>query len=202
MSLLAAHVIYALAWLSFGLGHSLLAGTRAKELLAPALGPYYRIAYNLLAGIHLSAVWLVGGWAFAGAAPFALSGAARAGLTGLSILGVVILLLALRGYDLGRLAGTAQIRAHRRGTAEPEDEPLRTDGFHAWVRHPLYAGAYMILWGNAQDRLGLAMAIWGSAYLAVGTMFEERRLLKLYGEAYRSYRARVPAVFPWRGKAL
>ena len=202
MSLLAAHLIYALAWFSFGLGHSLLAGTRAKALLAPALGPWYRIAYNVLAGVHLLAVWLVGGWAFAGAAPFALAGAVRAGLTGLSILGIVILLLALRGYDLGRLAGTAQIRNHRRGISEPEDEPLRTDGFHAWVRHPLYAGAYLILWGNAQDPFGLATAIWGSAYLAVGTMFEERRLIRLYGEEYRRYQASVPAIFPWRGKAL
>ncbi|MBE9553479.1 MAG: isoprenylcysteine carboxylmethyltransferase family protein, partial [Proteobacteria bacterium] len=60
MSLLAAQIIYALAWFSFGLGHSLLAGTRAKDLLAPALGPYYRIAYNALAGIHIAAVWLAG----------------------------------------------------------------------------------------------------------------------------------------------
>jgi protein-S-isoprenylcysteine O-methyltransferase Ste14 len=202
MNLLAAHLIYALAWFSFGLGHSLLAGTRAKALLAPALGPYYRIAYNALAGIHIAAVWLAGKWLFGGASPFALPDAARAGLTGLSILGIVILLLALRGYDLGRLAGTAQIRNYRRGTAEPEDEPLRTDGFHAWVRHPLYAAAYLILWGNAQDPFGLATAVWASAYLAIGTMFEERRLLKLYGEAYRSYQAKVPAIFPWRGKVL
>jgi len=202
MSLTAAHIVYALAWFSFGAGHSLFAGTPAKALLTPALGPYYRIAYNLLASAHLFAVWLVGGWAFAGAAPVALPVAVGIGLTGLSILGVLILLLALRGYDLGLLAGTAQIRNHRLGISEPADEPLRTGGLHAWVRHPLYAGAYLILWGNAQDLFGLATAIWGSAYLMVGTMFEERRLLTLYGDAYRNYRTRVPAVFPWRGKAL
>ena len=202
MTTIAAHALYALAWFSFGLGHSLLAGTRAKALLAPALGPYYRIAYNGLAGIHVAGVWLAGKWLFAGAAPFALTGTVGAGLTGLSILGIVFFLLALRGYDLGRLAGTTQIRNHRLGTAEPEDEPLRTDGFHAWVRHPLYAGAYLILWGNAQDPFGLATAIWASAYFAIGTMFEERRLRKLYGDAYRSYQASVPAIIPWRGKAL
>lgn len=202
MSMIAAQLVYALAWFGFGLGHSLLAGVRAKALLTPALGPYYRLTYNLLAAVHISAVWLLGRWLLGDAAPFALSGAARAGMTGLSVLGIAILLLALRGYDLGRLAGTTQIRNHRLGTPEPEDEPLRTDGFHAWVRHPLYAGAYLILWGNALDSFALATAIWGSAYLAIGTMFEERRLLKLYGEAYRRYRAQVPAVLPWRGKAL
>ena len=197
-----AHIVYALAWFSFGVGHSWLAGAGARDRLMPALGPYYRITYNAFAGLHLAAVWLAGKWLLGGAAPFALPGAARAGLYGVSVLGLVILLLALRDYDLGRFAGTTQIRNHRRGIAAPEDEPLHTGGFHAWVRHPLYSGAYLILWGNAQDPFGLATAIWASAYLAVGTMFEERRLLKLYGEAYRRYRARVPAIIPWRGKAV
>jgi protein-S-isoprenylcysteine O-methyltransferase Ste14 len=202
MTPIAAHILYALAWLSFGFGHSLLAGSRVKARLAPALGPWYRLAYNALAGVHIAAVWLFGAWLLGGAAPFALPAAVRAGLYGVSILGLVILLLALRDYDLGRFVGTTQIRNHRLGIDAPEDEPLHTGGFHAYVRHPLYAAAYLVLWGNAQDPFGLATAIWASAYLAIGTMFEERRLLKLYGEAYRSYRAQVPAIIPWRGKAV
>jgi len=197
-----AHILYALAWAGFGLGHSLLAGTRAKGLLAPALGAWYRLTYNGFAALHIAAVWLFGRWLLGDGAPFALPAAARAGMYGVSLVGIVIMLLALRGYDLGLFAGMAQIRAHRQGRAAPEDEPLRTDGWHAYVRHPLYAGAYMILWGNAQDPFGLATAAWGSAYLAIGTVFEERRLLRLYGEEYRRYRERVPAVFPWRGKAM
>ena len=198
----AAQIVYALAWFSFGIGHSLLAGAQVKARLAPALGPWYRIAYNAFAVLHLAAVVLAGNWLLADAAPFALPAAARAGLTGVSILGLVIVLLALRDYDLGRFVGITQIRNHKRGIAAPDDEPLHTGGFHAWVRHPLYAGTYLILWGNAQDPFGLATAVWGSAYLAIGTMFEERRLLKLYGDAYRRYRAKVPALIPWRGKAV
>jgi len=127
---------------------------------------------------------------------------ARLALWGVSALGLLVLLLALRDYDLGRFAGTAQVRSCRRGTDEPEDEPLHTGGFHAYVRHPLYTGAYLLVWGNAQDPLGLATAVWASAYLAVGTWFEERRLLALYGDAYARYRAKVPALIPWRGKAI
>jgi protein-S-isoprenylcysteine O-methyltransferase Ste14 len=202
MTTTLAHFMYALAWGTFGLGHSLLAGARAKALFMPALGAWYRLTYNLFAALHIGGVWLLGRWLLGDAASFALPGAARAGLTGLLVLGVLVLLLALRGYDLGRLAGVTQLRNHRRGTPEPEDEPLRTDGMHAWVRHPLYGGVYLILWGNAQDPFALATAIWASAYLAIGTWFEERRLLELYGEDYRRYREKVPAVFPWRGRAL
>lgn len=198
----AAHILYGLAWLSFGAGHSLLAGRRAKARLEPALGPYYRLAYNGFAAVHIAAVWLLGAWLIGGAAAFALPGAVRAVLWGISGLGLIVLLVALRDYDLGRFAGTAQIRSSSRGTAEPEDEPLHTGGFHAYVRHPLYAGAYLLVWGNAQDPFGLATAVWASVYLAVGTACEERRLLALYGDAYARYRAKVPALIPWRGKVL
>ena len=35
-------------------------------------------------------------------------------------------------------------------------------------------------------------------YLALGTHFEERKLLALYGNDYRDYRDRVPALIPWK----
>lgn len=202
MTPISAHLVYALAWVTFGLGHSLLAGLRIKGLLTPVLGAYYRLAYNLFATLHIGSVWLLGQWLLGEAAPFPLPIATSTALTGLSILGVVLLLVALRGYDLGRLAGTTQIRNHWRGIDEPEDEPLRIDGMHAWVRHPLYAAAYLILWGHAQDPFALATAVWASVYLAIGTWFEERKLLRLYGDDYKRYREKVPAVFPWRGRAL
>lgn len=202
MTPIADHLIYAVAWVTFGLGHSLLADRRAKQIMMPALGAYYRLAYNLVATLHVAAVWLLGSRLLGNDAPYALPDAVRTAMSGLSILGVIVLLAALRGYDLGRLTGTTQIRNHRHGIEEPEDEPLRTDGLHAWVRHPLYSGAYLILWGHAQDPLALATAIWASAYFAIGTWFEERKLLRLYGDAYRRYRETVPAILPWRGKAI
>ena len=202
MSLIEAHMIYALAWCSFGFGHSLLASERAKDLIVPSLGPYYRLAYNALASVHIFAVWLLGFWLFEGTPTFALSTTVQGGLYGISVLGFAILVLALREYDLGLLAGTAQIRNHRLGLGEPETEPLHTAGFHAYVRHPIYSGAYLIFWGNCQDQLGLATAIWGSIYLTIGAMHEERYLWRLYGDAYQNYRAKVPAFIPWRGKSL
>jgi len=202
MTLIEIHFFYALAWCSFGFGHSLLASERAKHLVVPSLGPYYRLAYNALAGAHIFAVWLLGFWLFDGTPTFSLPTTVQSGLHGLSGLGIVILVLALREYDLGLLAGTAQIRTHRSGLGEPEIEPLHTVGFHAYVRHPIYSGAYLIFWGNCQDQFGLATAIWGSIYLTVGAMHEERYLLRLYGSAYQNYRARVPAFIPWRGKVL
>jgi protein-S-isoprenylcysteine O-methyltransferase Ste14 len=119
----------------------------------------------------------------------------RVGLGAVHLAGWGVMLWSARFYDLGRLGGLAQLRR----PDEAEDEPLRLDGPHARVRHPLYSGAFLILWGAALSPLGLATAVWGSLYLLAGTWCEERRLLARYGEAYAAYRARVPAFIPWRG---
>lgn len=202
MTIWHAHAVYGLAWLSFGLGHSLLAGEAAKRWLRPRLGGGVRIAYNAIAIVHLAAVAAVGHWAFAATAPWPLPPALRAALLTVAAAGVVLLVVAGRGYDLGRLSGLRQLRAARQGIVEAEDEPLRTDGLHRFVRHPLYSAAFLVLWGLVDDHQSAATAAWGSVYLVIGTWAEERRLLRRYGQAYTDYRRRVPAFVPWHGRAI
>jgi protein-S-isoprenylcysteine O-methyltransferase Ste14 len=197
-----AHAVYALAWLSFGLGHSLLAGETAKQLLRPHFGAAVRVVYNVIAVVHLALVAAIGHWAFATTPPWSLPPAVRAAGIAVTVVGVVLLLVAGRGYDLGRLSGVHQLRAARRGLDEAEDEPLRTDGLHRLVRHPLYSAAFLVLWGLVEDHQSLATAVWGSVYLVIGTWAEERRLLRRYGQAYADYRRRVPAFVPWIGRAI
>ncbi|NQV85178.1 MAG: isoprenylcysteine carboxylmethyltransferase family protein [Rhodospirillales bacterium] len=196
---LLAHLIYGLGWLSFGLVHSILATVAVKQRLRLMFDAGYRLAYNLWAVVHIGAVWGLGNRLLSNQ-PFE-SGIEPA-LTGVRLLGIAILLLALREYDLGRFSGLSQIRAHRRGQPDPGDEALVTKGLHQFVRHPLYLGAYMILWGGAVNEFGLATAVWGSLYLAVGARHEEGALLALHGAAYATYQRRVPAVIPWKGKVL
>jgi methanethiol S-methyltransferase len=194
----SGHFFYALAWLSFGLGHSLLAGSR----LRPLLGSFQRAAFNGIACAHLAVVW-IGGWVvFGGGASFAPPAWAGYGLTAVYVAGWLVLLIGLREYDLGRFAGTRQIRNHFRGVEEAEDEPLRTSGLLRAIRHPLYGGAFLILWGRVASEFDLATAVWGSLYLLAGAACEERRLLALYGNAYAEYRRRVPAFIPWKGRAI
>ena len=198
-----AHLIYALGWLSFGAVHSVLAGPGAKHRLNALFGDYYRLSYNLFAVLHIGAVWVFGQRTL-DASPFALEPGIETALTAIRGLGVLVLILALREYDLGLFSGLKQIRAGKQGAAtngdEDGDEPLVTDGLHRFVRHPLYLGVIMILWGGAVSDFGLATAVWGSLYLFIGARHEERSLSALYGEAYADYKRRVPAVIPWKGK--
>ncbi|MDE2006260.1 MAG: isoprenylcysteine carboxylmethyltransferase family protein [Rhodospirillales bacterium] len=193
-------ILYALLWASFGAGHSLLAGARGHALLARAAGAADRLAYNLIALCHLGLVLGIGAWTMRGAGAFALPAPLGAAMTAMALGGVAILLAGGRGYDLPRFLGLAQLR---RGAAEHAlgAEPLTVTGLNAWVRHPLYLGLLMLLWGMARGRFALATAILASAYVLIGIRFEEQRLLRLHGAAYRAYRARVPMLLPWKRPA-
>jgi protein-S-isoprenylcysteine O-methyltransferase Ste14 len=197
------HLIYGIAWLAFGFVHSILAGETAKWRLAALLGAKYRLAYNLFSALHIALVVFGGQALLAGqAAAFAWPAGMDIALWSVRYTGAAILIGALTQYDLGRFGGLTQIRMSNRNQSAAENEPLHLSGIHRYVRHPLYAGAYLFLWGGLEDEFGLATAIWGSLYLAIGTHFEERCLLREHGARYADYRMAVPALIPWKGRAI
>ena len=122
------HFLYALLWLSFGLGHSILASASVKGALSSRLGPSYRLGYNIFAVLHLAALFWVGReFLSSGAVGFDLSPNFIICLDSVRGIGVLIIVAAVLHYDLGRFGGLSQIRAARKGSAE-QDEPFRTHG--------------------------------------------------------------------------
>jgi protein-S-isoprenylcysteine O-methyltransferase Ste14 len=192
MTVWQAHVLYALAWLAFGVVHSILAGEAVKSRMQPLFGRGYRLAYNVFAVVHTAATIAFGAWVFPELRPFDLP----AWLYGIQFAlfagGCVLMAAGARQFDMGLFSGLAQVRG------KAEDEPLRTEGLLGRIRHPLFAAGFLLLWGSAVNEVGLATAIWGSVYLYAGSRFEERRLLRLYGQPYADYLRRVPAFAPWR----
>ncbi|MBB4286696.1 methyltransferase family protein [Roseospira goensis] len=186
-----AHALYVALWASFGLGHSVFANRGVKRRLA-GLGRWYRLAYNAIATVHIGLVFGLGLWLLGDAPAFDLPGIVRGAMLGGAVLGVALLLWSSRYYDMARLAGLRQIRE----PDAPEDEALRLDGPHRFVRHPFYASGLLIVWGLALSPFGLATALWASAYLVIGAAVEERRLLRRYGAAYAAYRRRIPGFIP------
>ena len=195
---LSQQLIYGVLWLLFGAGHSVLASETAKRLTRALFGRLERLAYNLIAVVHFVATVAAGRYLLGGASaePFDLPPLVQASMGAALVAGAGLILLALRHYDLRRFAGIARV-----GEGEAP-EALHTEGLHRLIRHPLYSGAFLLLIGGATDPFGLATCLWASLYLVIGTWFEERRLISLYGDAYRRYRAAVPAFIPWRGRAL
>jgi protein-S-isoprenylcysteine O-methyltransferase Ste14 len=125
--------------------------------------------------------------------PFLVFGRpAPAALGGGAVLAVLGLLL--RGWAAGTIR---------------KDEELTTNGPYSRLRHPLYAGSFLIGMG-----LAVAGGHWIWPLLVVGffaaiygrTVADERaRLTELFGARYVEYAARVPALlprlFPYRAEA-
>ncbi|MGE0734405.1 MAG: isoprenylcysteine carboxylmethyltransferase family protein [Alphaproteobacteria bacterium] len=194
-----AQLILGLLWLSFGAVHSVTASPAFKRRVEPKLGGLYRVVYNIAAGVHLAAILSYEYFSAAGSLKFDRPWFWSVPAIAAEILGWLIILFALGQYDMGRFLGLTQMREHARKLPPSAPEPLVVDGMHRYVRHPLYAGLFLVLWGRVSNELELATALWASLYLLIGTYFEERKLLREFGPAYATYRARVPAFVPWRG---
>lgn len=197
-----AYLFYGIAWIAFGLAHSILASETMKRCLARVFGPTYRLAYNGFAVITLAITFWLGHQYFADTEAFNHTSTIKILLSITEVSGWLLMFFALGQYDLSRFAGTHQLKAAKSGTHSDDDETLHTKGLHHYVRHPLYSAVFLVLWGAAWTPFGLATAIFGSGYLLIGTYYEERRLLVRYGEAYATYRDSVPAFIPWRGPAV
>jgi protein-S-isoprenylcysteine O-methyltransferase Ste14 len=105
---------------------------------------------------------------------------------GVQALGLLLTARAAGVLDTLELAGIRQAR----GDVRPS--PLRIVGPYRWVRHPLYLGWMLFVFGAAQmtaDRL--AFAAISSAYLLIAIPWEERSLLAALGESYREYKQKV-----------
>jgi methanethiol S-methyltransferase len=110
----------------------------------------------------------------------------------------LIQLAALVGLGLGVIqTGALAFLGIRQAISGPVPEALVTNGLYRWVRHPLYTCALVFLWASPSLSWNtLALNLGVNAYLWIGSIFEERKLLKQFGGAYAAYRARTPRLIP------
>ncbi|WP_240319121.1 methyltransferase family protein [Acidibrevibacterium fodinaquatile] len=188
-------LLYAGLWLSFALGHSAFASVGGRRVLERLAGRGDRLLYNVIAILHLALV-LIGGWIELGGRPgFAFPWPFNILRAAAVLAGIAILLIAGRSYDPARFFGFAQLRAGAPERVLPA-EALVTGGLNGRVRHPLYLGLLLLVWGDVHAPLTLATALFATAYVLVGIHFEERKLRRLYGATYDAYRAAVPMLIP------
>jgi methanethiol S-methyltransferase len=176
--------------------HSLLASLGAKAWAQQRFGPlanrWYRLAYNLFAGISglpilILLYMLPDQPIYRIPFPWIL-------LTALGqLIGILIIVMGILQTDPWHFVGLRQIIEQ-----ESIDPPMMvTSGLYSWMRHPLYTGGLLLIWLVPVMTLNLLMIfIILTIYLVLGAKLEEKRLIHEFGDQYREYRQRVPMLVP------
>ncbi len=73
---------------------------------------------------------------------------------------------------------------------------LVTGGLYGWVRHPMLSGGLLFLLTSGPSRNNVVFLGMYLSYMLVGAWYEEKRLLRIFGDDYRRYRMRVGAFVP------
>jgi len=183
------------AAMDYGVLHSLLAADSVKqaaEIRYPAIFPrYYRLIYNILAGLFLIPVGflmllLPDQSLYSIPFPYLLAALAGEGFC------VLAAALALQGTGVDDLLGLSTAAGTARATPG-----LKTDGAYRLVRHPVYTLGFVTMlffpWMTA-NRLALFVTL--SLYMVIGAHLEEKRLLRIFDADYATYRQQVPMFFP------
>jgi protein-S-isoprenylcysteine O-methyltransferase Ste14 len=103
----------------------------------------------------------------------------------------------LNHFELFGLQQVFFALAGRRAT----EMSFKTPMLYKYVRHPLYLGFVIAFFATPNMSQGhLLFAIAGTAYILVGIFFEERDLIRQFGETYRRYQQRVPMLIPFLKK--
>ena len=180
-----AIVIDVLLFGLFAAHHSLAARLNLKRWIARWTGPgLERSLYVWLASVLLALTCAC--WQRIPGTLYRTSGAASALLTAVELAGVWLTVAAARVMDPLELAG---IRQMRRQTAPGV---LQIVGPYHLVRHPLYLGWMLIVFAApVMTASRLLFAIVSSGYLVLAIPWEERALVRTFGDEYRRYREKV-----------
>lgn len=179
-------LLLAIFWILFCIIHSLLIVPKVENYLKQKLNKFarfYRLFYNFIALASLLGVLYYSrnlqGITFY-QVPVALSLA-------LVILAIAIGLAGAKEYDMRFFLGLR--------TNTPIAQ-IKTSGILNWIRHPFYTATFLLLWSrNISDKSLITNGVL-SAYLILGTLLEEQKLMREFGNTYEEYKKKAGMFLP------
>jgi methanethiol S-methyltransferase len=133
---------------------------------------------------------------------YRFQGAAAWGLWLIRLAGAAFFLWTCTNVDLKAFTGLRQASGSPEAALADDGEPadarrLNTSGPYGIVRHPMYTAAIVMLFTEPHMTIEkLLFAVFATVYFAVGSVFEERRLIDVFGQEYLDYRERTPRLVP------
>lgn len=188
------HIILAVLWIVYCALHSALASEELKKILRQRIKDYkwYRLWYTLFAFVFLIVVLYFQVTIhtiklFAPVIFFSVAGVI------IGVAGLILMLVCIRKYFMN-LSGLRSL------VIENFSNKLQITGIHKYVRHPLYLGTFLFIWGLFvfMPLLSLLVAnIIITGYTLIGIELEEKKLVNEFGESYHEYRKTVPKLVPF-----
>ena len=188
----------------YGFIHSVLASEKVKVFIRKIFGKFiafYRLGYNVFAVIGLYFIWdlapqpslqiykLPQPYDYLALIPQFLS------LAGM--------IWCFKYVCFKEFIGLNQIdrffKNEYSGTDLDENYTLRIEGPYKISRHPIYFFSIIFLMFRAEMNLSyLTMFMSFTAYFYIGSYYEEKKLVRLFGDVYKDYQKNVPRIFPYK----
>lgn len=73
---------------------------------------------------------------------------------------------------------------------------LEVKGVYGWIRHPMLVAGFLFLATSGPSRNNLVFLLMYTMYMLIGGYYEERRLVRIFGEQYLQYRLQAGAFTP------
>lgn len=186
----------------YGLIHSLLASQEAKIFFKNNFGKliaFYRLGYNFFALLGLYLIWDL--------APhpslqmYKLNPPFDYLVLIPQVLSLIGILWCMKYINFKEFLGLNQFDLFLKNqypeNALDEKYTLRIEGPYKYSRHPIYFFSIIFLLFRAEMNLFyLTMFICFTIYFYIGSIYEEKKMVRLFGEEYRNYQKSVPRILP------
>jgi protein-S-isoprenylcysteine O-methyltransferase Ste14 len=203
MELVVDVLIIILLFAVFGYTHSLLASEKIKIWFKKIFGDliaFYRLLYNLFG---LFSLYLI--YEFSPKPHiiiYDLPNPYDLIILIPQFLSLVSIIWVFKYICFKEFLGLDQIKRfiEKRYTTELDEEfTLRIEGPYKYSRHPIYFYSItFLLFRPTMDLFYLTFFICMVAYFYIGSYYEEKKLVRQFGDVYKNYTKEVPRIIPFK----
>lgn len=184
-----------LAFVLYGLLHSITAALWFKALIYKSLGQwverYYRFLYSVFSTLGILPIF---------ALPMLLPDTAlwKIPAPWVYLTGTLQLLALLAlSYSVLQAGAMTFVGIPQALGMEDAQETLNINGLYRFMRHPLYTFSLIFIWLTPTMTLNwLSLYVAFTLYFIIGSIFEERKLVTQFGQAYIDYQQTTGMFFP------
>ena len=195
-------IIITLLFALYGFVHSVLASNRVKIFFRKTFGKviaFYRLLFNVFALVGLYLIWDL--------APhpplqiYKLPPPFDYLVLIPQLISLIGMMWCFKYICFKEFIGLNQIDRYLKNEYSENDldenYTLRIAGPYKYSRHPIYFCSIIFLIFRAEmDLFYLTMFITFTLYFYIGSHYEEKKMLSLFGDDYRNYQQKVPRIFP------